>query len=112
MKKATSESKQRPASAKNGEHTGYVLQLYVAGMTPRSLTAIHTIKRVCEKHLRGHYELQIVDLYRQPSQARESDIIVAPTLVKKLPLPLRRLIGNMADEEKVLVGLNVQHKVA
>jgi circadian clock protein KaiB len=88
----------------------YVLRLYVTGITPRSSQAIQNVTDLCEKHLRGRYELQIVDIYQQPTLARGEQIIAAPTLIKKLPLPLRRLIGNMADEEKVLLGLDLKPK--
>jgi circadian clock protein KaiB len=88
----------------------YVLKLYVAGITPRSSQAIQNVTDLCEKHLHGRYELQIVDIYQQPTLAKGEQIIAAPTLIKKLPLPLRRLIGSMASEEKMLVGLDLQPK--
>ncbi len=86
----------------------YVLRLYVAGFTPRSAAAIENVKETCEEYLKGHYDLEIVDIYKQPTLAKGEQIIAAPTLIKKLPLPLRRLIGNMADQEKVLVGLDLR----
>jgi circadian clock protein KaiB len=88
----------------------YVLKLYVTGITPRSSQAIRNVTELCEKHLHGSYELQIVDIYQQPALAQGEQIIAAPTLIKKLPLPLRRLIGNMADEEKILLGLDLKPK--
>jgi circadian clock protein KaiB len=88
----------------------YILKLYVAGMNQRSSEAITTITEVCEEYLKGRYELAIIDIYQQPSLARGEQIIAVPTLIKKLPLPLRRLIGNMADLDKVLVGLDLRPK--
>ena len=90
----------------------YVLRLYVAGMTSYSLTAIRSIKRICEALLPRRYDLEVIDLYRHPSRARESDIIVAPTLIKSLPQPLRRLIGNLANEAQVLAGLDLHRTAA
>jgi circadian clock protein KaiB len=86
----------------------YVLRLYVTGMTPRSSEAIATLKKVCETHLAGQYDLDVIDIYQQPELARREQIIAAPTLVRELPLPLRRFIGNLADLDRVLVGLDLQ----
>lgn len=86
----------------------YVLRLYVTGMTPRSTAAFASIKRICEKHLYGRYDLEVIDIYQQPSLARDEQIIAAPTLVKRLPAPIRRLIGNLSDEERVLSGLDLR----
>jgi circadian clock protein KaiB len=94
-------------AAKGPDNRKYVLRLYVAGITPRSQEAIRSVKAICDEHLSGRYDLQIVDIYQQPVLAKGEQIIAAPTLIKKLPLPLRRLIGSMADEEKVLVGLDL-----
>jgi circadian clock protein KaiB len=88
----------------------YTLKLYVAGMNQRSTEAITMITEVCEEYLKGRYELAIIDIYQQPSLARGEQIIAAPTLIKKLPLPLRRLIGNMTDLDKVLLGLDLRPK--
>jgi circadian clock protein KaiB len=88
----------------------YVLRLYVASLTPRSIAAIRSVKYVCERHLQGRYELEIIDIYQHPTLAKGEQIVAAPTLIKKLPLPLRRLIGDMADEERVLVGLDLRTK--
>jgi circadian clock protein KaiB len=97
------------AAGKADTHT-YVLRLYVAGLTPRSREAIRNVKAVCEEHLAGRYDLEVIDIYQQPVLARGEQIIAAPTLIKKLPLPLRRLIGSMADKDKVLVGLDLRAK--
>lgn len=88
----------------------YVLRLYVTGLTPRSTQAIDTIKDICEEELQGYYDLEVVDLAKQPELAQEADIVAAPTLIKQLPLPLRRLIGNLSDKERVLKGLDLRPK--
>jgi circadian clock protein KaiB len=87
-----------------------VLRLYVAGINPRSSEAIRSIKEICEQHLQGRYDLEVIDIYQQPKLARGEQIIAVPTLVKKLPLPLRRFIGNLADEERILFGLDLRSK--
>jgi circadian clock protein KaiB len=86
----------------------YVLKLYVTGHTPRSIEAIASIRSICEEHLEGRYELQVIDVYQQPQLAEGEQIIAAPTLIKLLPLPLRRMVGNMSNEEKVLLGLDLR----
>jgi circadian clock protein KaiB len=85
----------------------YILKLYVTGLTNRSARAIENLQTFCEKHLAGRYELQVIDVYQQPELTRTEQIVAIPTLIKKLPLPLRRLIGDMSDEERVLVGLDI-----
>jgi circadian clock protein KaiB len=85
----------------------YILRLYITGMTSRSARTIETLQTFCEKHLAGRYELQVIDVYQQPELARTEQIVAVPTLIKKLPLPLRRLIGDMSDEARVLVGLDI-----
>ena len=88
----------------------YILRLYVTGTTPQSLHAIANVKKICEEHLKGRYELEVIDLYQQPQLAQGEQIIAAPTLIKKLPLPLRRVIGDMSNTERVLVGLDLRKK--
>ncbi len=88
----------------------YVLKLYVAGMTPRSADAIRAVTEVCETHLKGRVDLGIIDIYQQPTLARGEQIVAVPTLIKKLPLPLRKMIGNMADQDKILAGLDLRRK--
>ena len=85
----------------------YILRLYVAGMTSRSARAVENVRTFCEKHLEGRYDLQIIDVYQQPGLAKSEQLIAAPTLIKKLPLPLRRLIGDMSNEDRILVGLDL-----
>jgi len=86
----------------------YVLRLYVSGMTPRAMTAIQNVKAICEEHLEGRYDLQVIDIYQQPVLAKGEQIIAAPTLIRKLPLPLRRVIGDMSDRDRLLLGLDLK----
>ena len=86
----------------------YILRLYITGSTSRSVLAITNLKKICEEYLEGRYELEVVDLYQKPSLAKGDQIIAAPTLIKKLPLPFRRIIGDMSNKEKVLLGLDLR----
>ncbi len=86
----------------------YMLSLYITGATSRSVLAISNLKMICEEYLEGKYELEVIDLYKNPLLAKEEQIIAAPTLIKKLPLPFRRIIGDMSNEEKVLMGLDLR----
>ena len=97
------------AHAKRGEKK-YVLRLYVAGMGPKSMQAISNIKKICEEHLAGKCQLEVIDIYQNPMYVKDGQIVAAPTFIKELPLPLKRIIGSMADAEKVLVGLNIEFK--
>ncbi len=99
-------SNARRGSNSSGER--YVLKLYIAGMTPRSVRAVENVKAVCETHLRGRYRLKIIDIYQQPTLAKGDQIIAVPTLLKKLPAPLRTLIGDLSNAERVLVGLDLR----
>lgn len=92
------------------EQGNYVLRLYVSGMTPNSLKAIENIRKICEEHLEGRFQLEIIDIYQQPIFAKEGQIVAAPTLVKELPPPLRKFIGDMSQTEKLLVGLDLRKK--
>ena len=85
----------------------YVLRLYIAGTTPRSTRAVANIRDICERNLNGRYELEVVDIYQKPALAKGEQIIAAPTLVKHLPLPLRRFIGDLSDTERILVGMDL-----
>jgi circadian clock protein KaiB len=101
----------KPKSApRNPESTRYVLRLYVAGQTSKSVHAITNIKQLCEENLKGRYVLDVIDLYQQPRLAQGEQIIAVPMLIKKLPPPLRRIIGDMSNTERVLVGLDLQRK--
>ena len=88
----------------------YVLRLYVSGLTPRSQAAIKNIKKICDEHLRGRYDLEVIDVYQNPVLAKGEQIIAAPTLIKKLPFPLRRFIGDLSDSERILLGLDLRPK--
>jgi circadian clock protein KaiB len=85
----------------------YVLRLYIAGTTPRSSRAVANIRDICEHNLNGRYELEVIDIYQKPALAQGEQIIAAPTLVKQLPLPLRRFIGDLSDTERILVGMDL-----
>jgi circadian clock protein KaiB len=85
----------------------YVLRLYVTGKTPSSIRAIAAVKKICERYLPGRYNLQVIDMYQQPALAEADQIIVAPTLVKKSPGPLRKVIGDLSGREKILLGLDL-----
>ena len=88
----------------------YVLRLYVTGITANSVRAIENMKSICEEYLKGRYDLEIIDIYKRPSLAKGEQIVAAPTLVKKLPLPLRRLVGDLSQKDRVLLGLDIVPK--
>jgi len=94
------------------EHEHYILRLFVAGLTPNSQRAIDNVKQICETHLLGRYELEIIDIYQQPIFAKQGQIVAAPTLVKELPLPLRKFIGDLSQTDKILAGLEIIKKPA
>ena len=98
MKRAASHSRQ----------SKYVLRLYVSGSTSKSARAIENIKRICEQHLKNRYELEVIDIYQQAQLARDEQIVAVPTLIKRLPPPLRRLIGDLSNVKKVLFGLDLR----
>lgn len=89
-----------------------LLRLYVAGTTSQSTRAILNMQHICEEHLKGRYQLEVIDIYQRPQLAKDEQIIAVPTLVKKLPMPLRRLIGDLSDSERVLVGLDLRSSCA
>lgn len=90
------------------KHSRYVLRLFVAGNSARSVQAIENLRQVCEENLEGRYSLEVIDIYQQPELARDEQIIAAPTLIKTLPPPLRRIIGDLSSIERILVGLNLE----
>lgn len=92
------------------EKDTYVLRLYVSGLTPNSQRAIENVRRICSEHLEGRYQLEIIDIYQQPIFAKEGQIVAAPTLVKELPPPLRKFIGDMSHTERLLLGLDLRKK--
>lgn len=91
----------------SSQEKNYVLRLFITGMTPRSVRAIANVKKLCEERLQGRYDLEVVDLYQQPQLAQGEQIIATPTLIRKLPLPPRRIIGDMSNTERVLAGLDL-----
>jgi circadian clock protein KaiB len=105
---STQEFEEALLRAKNGEH--YVLRLYVTGSTARSTAAITNLRKLCEEHLKGHYDLEVIDIYQQPVLAQGEQIIAAPTLIKKLPFPLRKVVGDLSNESRVLMGLDLRPK--
>jgi len=104
------QTKAMVAAAKEMEKAKFVLRLYVAGMTPRSAEAIRRVTDFCEKHLTKQYKLEIVDIYQKPALMKGEQIVAVPTLVKHLPAPLRRFIGDMQDEQKLLFGMDLVSK--
>jgi circadian clock protein KaiB len=90
------------------EDDGYRLRLYVAGQTPKSIAAISNLKKICEQHLPGRYEIEIIDLMKDPALAARHQIVAIPTLIRQLPEPLKRIIGDLSNIEKVLVGLDIR----
>jgi circadian clock protein KaiB len=96
---------ERPGS--HSDQSLYVLRLYVSGSTLKSTLAVENIKRICEQHLKNRYDLKVIDIYQQPNLAREEQIVAVPTLIKCLPVPLRRLVGDLSNLKKVLFGLDL-----
>lgn len=90
-----------------GSQDRWELRLYIAAQTPRSIRAMTNLKQICEEHLQGRYEIEVIDLMEAPHLAQEDQIVAIPTLIRKAPPPTRRLIGDLSDREKVLMGLNV-----
>ena len=108
----TKAPKRKKSATSRRTKAKYLLRLYVTGTTGKSMRAIQNVRRICEEHLRGLYDLEVVDIYKNLPLARGDQIVAAPTLIKKLPAPLRRLIGDMSDEQRVLVGLDVRPRRA
>jgi circadian clock protein KaiB len=104
-------TEQRPSSSPApGEHDGerQILRLYIAGQTPRSIAAFANLKRICEEHLAGRYRIEVIDLVQNPQLAAGDQILAVPTLVRRLPEPVRKIIGDLSNAERVLVGLDVR----
>lgn len=108
--------KKRARAAKNGhaqqaeaaDEARWNLRLYVAGQTPRSMSAFQNLKNICEEYLKGQYQIEVIDLMENPTLARGDQILAIPTLVRKLPQPIRKIIGDLSNTERVLVGLDIQ----
>ena len=116
-KKSSPAGKRKPGGAWEPERAGspsrrpkYVLRLYVSGSTLKSALAVENIKRICEQHLKNRYDLEVIDVYQQPNLARDEQIVAVPTLIKRLPAPLRRLIGDLSNQENVLRGLDLRKR--
>ncbi len=107
-KKGKTNTQEFEEGATATDRAKYVLRLYVTGMTPKSTRAIANVQTLCEKHLPGRYELDVIDIYQQLKLAMGEQIIATPTLIKKLPLPIRKLIGDMSDTERFLVGIGLK----
>jgi circadian clock protein KaiB len=101
-------TKGTPAQADIADPDRWNLRLYVAGQTPRSLSAFKNLKEICEEYLKGKYHIEVVDLMENPTLARGDQILAIPTLVRKLPEPIRKIIGDLSNTERVLVGLDIQ----
>jgi circadian clock protein KaiB len=104
QKSQTSRRKKHPAKARRDK---WILRLYIAGQTPKAITALNNLKLICEEQLKGKYQIEVIDLLKQPQLARDNQILAVPTLVRKLPIPVRRIIGDLSDKERVLVGLDL-----
>ena len=98
----------RATETENNDSSRWNLRLYVAGQTPRSLSAFKNLKEICEEYLKGKYHIEVVDLMENPTLARGDQILAIPTLVRKLPQPIRKIIGDLSNTERVLVGLDIQ----
>ena len=106
VKKNIAEVSCEPGSEPQGEM--WELRLYVAGQTPNSLTAFENLKNICQEHLEGRYRIEVIDLVANPQLAKGDQIIALPTLIRKLPTPVKKIIGNLSNTEKVLVGLDLR----
>jgi circadian clock protein KaiB len=116
-KKSSAAGRRKPGEAGKLERAGapsrqpkYVLRLYVSGSTLKSALAVENIKRICEQHLKNRYDLEVIDVYQQPNLARSEQIVAVPTLIKRLPHPLRRLIGDLSNQKDVLRGLDLRKR--
>ena len=88
----------------------YILRLYVTGSSTRSLKAVHNLKKICDEHFPNDYDLEVIDIYKNPQAARDEQIIAAPTLVKQLPKPLRKFVGDLSNTQKILIGLDIYER--
>jgi circadian clock protein KaiB len=99
-----------PESAKKNKRKLWWLRLYVAGQTPRSLTAFQNLKKICDEHLKGEYEIEVIDLLKNPQLAKGDQIVAIPTLVRNLPPPVKKIIGDLSNFDRVLVGLDIKER--
>ena len=105
-KKTGARTKRRPAKSGDGEF--WQLRLYIAGQTPNSVAAIANLKKICEERLQGRYQIEVIDLLQKPQLAKGDQIVAIPTLVRKLPAPVKKIIGNLSKAERALIGLDLQ----
>jgi circadian clock protein KaiB len=105
--KNTGATKARKRTAKRAA-TRYALRLYITGQTPRSRQSVENLRALCDKYIPGQFDLEVVDIYQQPAMAAAGQIIAAPTLIKSMPLPLRRLVGDFSDQNRVILGLDIK----
>lgn len=95
-------------NARKSSAARYALRLYITGQTPRSLRSVENLRTLCDKYIPGQFDLEVVDIYQQPAMAAAGQIIAAPTLIKSMPLPLRRLVGDFSDQKRVILGLDIR----
>jgi len=100
----------KKGSEKKAEHDKWILRLYVAGQTPKALTAFNNLKKICDEKLQGKFEIEVIDLLKNPQLGYNDQILAIPTLVRKLPSPVRKIIGDLSDTERVLVGLDIKQQ--
>ena len=105
--KNTATTRTRKRAAKRAT-TRYALRLYITGQTPRSRRSVENLRALCDKYIPGQFDLEVVDIYQQPAMAAAGQIIAAPTLIKSMPLPLRRLVGDFSDQNRVILGLDIK----
>jgi len=110
MKKKNEEASPSIPPKKKKVDDKWILRLYVAGQTPRSLSAFRNLKAICEEELGGNYVIEVIDLIENPKLSRDDQILAVPTLVRKLPVPVRKIIGDLSDKERVLVGLDLTQR--
>ena len=110
MSKVRSSTAAFEAATERVQSEKYVLRLYIAGTTAASSRSVETLRAICEENLKGRYELLVVDVFQQPQLAKDEQIVAVPTLIKQLPLPLRRIVGDLSNEQRVLVGLDLKPK--
>ena len=108
MSKTPAAEKKNSAKVPNGE--AWELRLYVAGQTAKSVTAFANLKKICEQHISGKYKIEVIDLLKNPTLAKGDQILAVPTLVRKLPVPVRKILGDLSDTERVLVGLDLRQR--
>ena len=108
MPATKTKTRARPRKPKPRKPVVWKLRLYVAGQTPKSIRAFANLKVLCEEHLKGHYQIEVIDLLENPQLARGDQIVAVPTLIRKLPLPVRKIIGDLSNTDRVLVGLDLR----